>query len=144
MRLGGDAPNFVQYVEQYYFRYIIPKNILQKTLVIYGNQEEAFVHAQKPVNDLSNKLGFKTRLCLSKKEFFDTITEEDPDLLIIDSHGDVDPITHKSFLLIGNDIISGDDVVDSHIKPRLVFLSACNTFTTYNTVSLRRTTCNTH
>lgn len=123
-----------QYVEQYYFRYIIPKNILKKTLVIYGNQEEAFVQAQKPVNDLSKKLGFKTRLCLSKKEFFDTIKEEDPDLLIIDSHGDVDPITHKSFLLIGNDIISGDDVVDSHIKPRLVFLSACNTFTTYNTV----------
>ena len=31
--------------------------------------------------------------------------------------------------------IFGDDVIKSDIHPRLVFLSACNTFTTYNTIS---------
>lgn len=124
-----------QYVEQYYFRYSIPQNILQNTLVIFGNDDATFVQAQKPVIELSSKLGFKTKLCLSKESFFQTIIEEDPDLLIIDTHGDVDINTHESFLFVGDEKITGDDVVRSRIKPRLVFLSACNTFTTYNTVA---------
>ena len=124
-----------QYVEQYYFRYSIPQNILQKTLVIFGNDDETFVQAQKPVMELSSKLGFKTKSCLSKESFFQTIIEEDPDLLIIDTHGDVDINTHESFLFVGDEKITGDDVVRSGIKPRLVFLSACNTFSTYNTVA---------
>ena len=74
-------------------------------------------------------------MCLSKESFFQTIIEEDPDLLIIDTHGDVDINTHESFLFVGDEKITGDDVVRSRIKPRLVFLSACNTFTTYNTVA---------
>ena len=124
-----------QYVEQYYFRYSIPQNILQKTLVIFGNDDETFVQAQKSVMELSSKLGFKTKSCLSKESFFQTIIEEDPDLLIIDTHGDVDINTHESFLFVGDEKVTGDDVVRSEIKPRLVFLSACNTFSTYNTVA---------
>ena len=71
----------------------------------------------------------------SQNFFFQTIIEEDPDLLIIDTHGDVDINTHESFLFVCDEKITGDDVVRSRIKPRLVFLSACNTFTTYNTVA---------
>ena len=59
----------------------------------------------------------------------------DPLLLIVDTHGGVDEDNHQSYLKMGNEVITGDDVVKSDIHPRLVFLSACNTFTTYNTVS---------
>lgn len=39
------------------------------------------------------------------------------------------------FFYMGDDIIGGQDVVDNQIKARLVFLSCCSTFTTYNTIS---------
>ena len=61
--------------------------------------------------------------------------EFDPQLLIIDTHGGVDGNTHKSFLMFGNDVLNGDDIIISGIHPRLVFLSACNTFNTYNTIA---------
>lgn len=124
-----------QYVESKFTPYIIPKDIIQRTLVVYGNEEEAFVEAQRPVNDLSAKLGFRIRKCLSKADFFRTVKEVNPDFLIVDCHGGVDENTHQSFLMMGDDYLTGEDIVTSGIHPRLVFLSACKTFTTYNTVS---------
>lgn len=124
-----------QYVEQSYLHYIIPKDILKHTLVIFGNEEKAFVDAQKPVLALSKTLGFAVRKCLTKESFFTAVEEFDPQLLIIDTHGGVDGNTHKSFLMFGNDVLNGDDIIISGIHPRLVFLSACNTFNTYNTIA---------
>lgn len=123
-----------QYVEAIVTPYIIPKDIIQKTLVVYGNNESAFVLFQSAVEMLKEKLGFQTRRCLCKKEFFDVVEEVNPDLLIVDCHGDVDKVTHQSYLIIGDDIVGGEDIINSHIHPRLVFLSACNTFTAYNSV----------
>ena len=124
-----------QYVECKFIPFNIPKDILKHTLVIFGNEEDAFVKAQESVVALSKVLGFNIRKCLTKEAFFDTIKEIDPLLLIIDTHGGVNEDTHQSYLSIGGEVVSGDDVVKSNIHPRLVFLSACNTFTTYNTVS---------
>lgn len=124
-----------QYVECKFIPFSIPKDILKHTLVIFGNEEDAFVKAQEPVVALSKVLGFQIRKCLTKEAFFKTIREIDPLLLIVDTHGGVDEETHQSYLCMGDEIVSGDDVVMSDIHPRLVFLSACNTFTTYNTVS---------
>ena len=124
-----------QYVECKFIPFNIPKDILKHTLVIFGNEEDAFVKAQEPVLALSKVLGFQIRKCLTKEAFFNTIKEIDPLLLIIDTHGGVNEDTHQSYLSIGGEVVSGDDVVKSNIHPRLVFLSACNTFTTYNTVS---------
>lgn len=90
-----------QYVESIYTPYVIPKDILKKTLVIYGNEDEKFVEAQKPVNKLSERLGFSIRKCLNKQEFIKTVKEINPDFLIIDSHGGVDPSTRQSFFLYG-------------------------------------------
>lgn len=123
-----------QYVESKFTPYTVPKDILKHTLVVFGNEEEAFVNAQKPVVEFSKNLGFKIRKCLSKESFFRTVNELKPQLLIVDAHGGVDKDTHKSYLCMGEDIVTGEDVVNSNIHPRLVFLSACNTFTTYNTV----------
>lgn len=124
-----------QYVEARYVPYVIPKDIMQRTLVIYGNEEEAFVEAQQPVNELSAKLGFRIRKCLCKDDFFRTVKEVNPEFLIIDCHGGVDENTHQSFLMMGDDSVSGEDIIANDIHPRLVFLSACKTFTTCNTVS---------
>ena len=124
-----------QYVECKFIPFNIPKDILKHTLVIFGNEEDSFVKAQEPVVNLSKVLGFQIRKCLTKEAFFNTIKEIDPLLLIVDTHGGVDEETHQSFLTMGDMVVSGDDVVKSDIHPRIVFLSACNTFTTYNTVS---------
>lgn len=124
-----------QYVECKFIPFNIPKDILKHTLVIFGNEEDSFVKAQEPVVDQSKVLGFQIRKCLTKEAFFNTIKEIDPLLLIVDTHGGVDEETHQSFLTMGDEVVSGDDVVKSDIHPRIVFLSACNTFTTYNTVS---------
>lgn len=123
-----------QYVESKFTPCTIPKDIMKHTLVVYGNDEEAFVAMQEAVEDQKKKLGFQTRRCLGKEAFFKTVKEVDPLLLIIDTHGGVDTNTHQSYLMIGNDVLTGDDVIGNGIHPRIVFLSACNTFTTYNTV----------
>lgn len=124
-----------QYVESKFIPYIIPKDILKHTLVVFGNEDEEFVKAQKFVVELSKVLGFEIRKCLTKESFFNTVNEMEPQLLIVDAHGGVDKDTHKSYLCMGEDMVTGDDVINSDIHPRLVFLSACNTFTTYNTVA---------
>ncbi len=136
-RLPETSPASIlsQFVEAKNRPYVIPKDILSKTLVIFGNDEEAFENSRLPIVELQKHLGFKTRQCLSKKDFFDAILEETPELIIVDSHGGVDLKTNQSHIVIGTDIVTGEDVVKSGIAPRLVFLSACNTFTTYNTVS---------
>ena len=123
-----------QYVEAKLRPYTIPKDILKRTLVVYGNNDSLFVLAQEAVEDLKERLHFQTRRCLTKQAFFDAVREINPDLLIVDCHGGVDPDTHQSYLMMGDDIVMGDDVVQSGIHPRLVLLSACNTFTAYNSV----------
>lgn len=136
-RLPETSPASIlaQFVEAKNRPYVIPKDILSRTLVIFGNDEEAFENSRVPIVEMQKILGFKIRRCLSKKDFFDAILEESPELLIVDSHGGVDSKTNQSYLVMGTDIVTGDDVVKSGIAPRLVFLSACNTFTAYNTVS---------
>ena len=124
-----------QYMEAKFTPYVIPEDILQKTLVVFGNEDPEFVMAQSPVRELAKTLGFQIKTCLDKSSFFKTLMETRPELLIIDTHGGVDETTHDSFIMMGDDIVTGDDVVNGGIGPQLVFLSACNTFTTYNTIN---------
>lgn len=124
-----------QYMEAKFRPYVIPEDILQKTLVVFGNEDPEFMMAQSPVRELAKTLGFQIKTCLDKASFFEAVKETGPELLIIDTHGGVDETTHNSFIMMGNDIVTGDDVVNSGIGPQLVFLSACNTFTTYNTIN---------
>lgn len=123
-----------QYVESKYAPYAIRKDIMEHTLVVYGNDEPAFVQFQEAAESLKSKLGFQTRRCLSKESFVQTIRELKPELLIVDTHGGVDPKTHLSYIMMGNDMLTGEDIVQNHISASLVFLSACNTFPTYNAI----------
>lgn len=71
--------------------------------------------AQLPVRELAKTLGFQIKTCLNKSSFFEAI-KTGPELLIIDTHGGVDETTHNSFIMMGDDIITGDDVVNSGIE----------------------------
>lgn len=91
--------------------------------------------AQEEVKSLSKTLGFHIATCLSIDELEQAISETKPELLIIDAHGDVDENTHQTFLWVGNERLTGDIVVKRNLSARLVFLSACKTSTTCNTIS---------
>lgn len=115
--------------------YIIPKDILTKTLVVFGNESEEFVESQKEVVSLSKTLGFHILTCLSVESFEKAVKKIKPQLLIIDTHGEVDEKSHQSYLWLGDDRLSGDIIVEKGLSAPIVFLSACNTCTTCNTVS---------
>lgn len=124
-----------QYVEATATPYTIPKDILKKTLVVFCNTDPEFVKHQQQVLELAGELGFITKTCLTIADFEKVLTNIKPELLIIDAHGDVDEKTHQSFLWLGDEKLTGDIVVAKGLSSRLVFLSACNTFTTCNTIS---------
>lgn len=125
-----------QYVEAHSLPYAVPTDIISNTLVVFGNEDEAFVTAQLPVLELQKRLGFKIERCLNKKEFIKAIKKNKPEFLIMDCHGGVDQKTHESVLQLGKtDILRGQDIVENKIAVPLIFLSACETSTTYNTVS---------
>lgn len=113
----------------------IPEDIMKKTLVVFGNTDSEFVEQQQQVLDLAGKLGFVTKTCLTIVDLEKALSEIKPELLIIDAHGDVDKESNQSYLWLGNEKLTGDIVVGKGLSSRLVFLSACNTFTTCNTIS---------
>lgn len=125
-----------QYIESRLgINYLIPRDIIKKTLVVFGCEDEEFKKVQTEVIESQKKLGFIIRACLSVKEFEDAVKEVQPDLLIVDTHGGVDNVTRHTYLLFGNERLEGDYVVTHNLSAKLVFLSACSTFPTFNTVS---------
>lgn len=116
-------------------KYIIPKNIIEKTLVVYGCQEPEFKEWQDKVNILSKEIGFKTCVCASIDEFAKSVHQHKPDFLIIDSHGGTDLSNHQSYVLMGEEKMYPSDIVRNQISAPLVFLSACNTAPTYNSIN---------
>ena len=126
-----------QYVEARYFAsaFFIPEDIIKKTLVVFGCEDEEFKEVQKLVIELQRVLGFTIRTCLSNAEFENAIKEVKPELLIVDTHGGLDETTKSTYLVFGNEHLYGDYIVTHGISAPLIFLSACNTFPTFNTVS---------
>lgn len=125
-----------QYVESRFANaYLIPKDIIKKTLVVFGNDEEAFKAMQAPVVELQKELGFQIRTCLSVNDFKVALEEIQPDLLIVDTHGGTDMHTRQTYLEFGKEKLYGQYVVKHHLSAKLVFLSACSTYPTFNLVS---------
>ncbi|MFC3365342.1 CHAT domain-containing protein [Pedobacter fastidiosus] len=115
--------------------YSVPTDILEKTLVIYGSDEPAFKVWQNPVNALSRTHGFTTQVCLSVDDMVQAIEKFKPDLLIFDCHGGYDANTNSSYLLLGDEQLTGEKIVERNIHAPLIFLSACNTAPTYGTIN---------
>lgn len=127
--------NLMHYVINEIQQFRVQKDILKRTLVVYGTKDEAFVYYQDQCDVLAKKHGFITRNCANKQQFFDIVNEINPELLVIDTHGGYDSKLHQSYLLMGNEKIYPQDIIDHHVAVPLVFLSACNTAPTYNMVN---------
>jgi len=121
------------YTSNQTFEYSIPTDIIKKTLVVLGTQEEAFKRWHKNVYDLSKREGFYVEACNTLTELKDIVKRIKPDFLIFDCHGGYDKETRSSFLHIGNDILTGEYIVKNDISAPIVFLSACGTAPTYGT-----------
>ena len=124
--------NLMHYVVNEVQKYRVPKDILKHTLVVYGARDEAFVYYQNKCDNLAKSHGFVTKYCSNKQQFFDVVDEMKPQLLVIDTHGNYDNVLHQSYLLMGDDKIYPQDIIDHHVAVPIVFLSACNTASTYN------------
>lgn len=122
------------YMESHNFRYMIPKDIISKTLVIFGCDDKSFSEVQKSVVELQKVAGFKIEKCSTLDEVENAVKKYHPHLIIFDCHGGVDEATHETFLLIGNEKLTCSEVVKREISAPLMVLSACMTAVTYNLV----------
>ena len=127
--------NLMHYVINETQRYRIPKDIISKTLVVYGCKSEQFKIYQDKADQLSVKIGFHTCECQSLKQFAETIKKYQPHFLIIDTHGGVDLKLHQSYIMMGQERVYPNDIAKLEISAPLVFLSACNTAPTYNSIN---------
>lgn len=116
-------------------KYKVPRNIIQKTLVVFGCRDDAFRRWQDQVDQLSRSLGFKTCICNSLDELADNLSRFRPEFLIIDSHGGTDLSNHQSYIYMGTEKVYPKDIVEKGIFAPLVFISACNTAPTYNSIN---------
>lgn len=127
-----------KYVSASFTHYVIPKEILRHTLVVYGCRDASFRLFQDMCDEKSHALGFQTCECLSKKSFIDALKKHQPQLLIVDTHGNVDTTTRTGYLMMGNEKVVPEDIMKAKVRIPLVFLSACNTapaYENYHTVA---------
>lgn len=125
----------MNYVAASVDRVSIPKDIMERTLVVYGTKEPNFKKYQTLCDEFGKKLGFKARYCLTSELFYKTVKELKPLLLIVDTHGDYDAEKHQTYMYMGDDKVYPQDLVDNKISVPLVFLSACNTAPAYHSVN---------
>lgn len=106
----------------------IQKNILRETLVVCGatSEDPIFKSYQRHVNlQKAQDLPYKTAHIESKDEFFETVNKLRPHLLIIDSHGDFKKQSEGSYIWLGNEKLTGKDIVEHLPQIPLVILSCC-------------------
>jgi len=124
-----------QYATNVAIGYSVKPNIIQKTLVICGTD------STDPIGQLFDRFtdGLRTSgapgptalRCLSKAEFISAIERHQPDLLIVDSHGNFETNEEGSYLLAGDEKIVGDDIPTIKHSVPLVILSCCLTAPLY-------------
>jgi len=116
--------------------YTIPENIVEKTLVIFGMPEDEplFLASMQIAMKECERLGIKYRRCKSVAEFIQTVKEVEPDLLIVDCHGEYDDSDLSSYLDINGEALRHEDIVSNNLFVPLVFLSACATSPSYGYV----------
>jgi len=115
--------------------YSIPENVLGKTLVIMGTNEEGFKIWQDQVYELCKTKKFIIRECKTLEQVKDAVHEIGPDILIFDCHGGYEKSTRTTHLHIGDEILDGTFVIEHKITAPIVFLSACGTAPTYGTIN---------
>jgi hypothetical protein len=107
--------------------YVIEEDLICRTLILNLYAEDSTFKRLDDIFALA-KPKLSCMVCRSKDAFFSAIAEKQPQLLIIYTHGDIDPQRLESFLWIGPNIkLTYDDIVNSNISVPLVILMACST-----------------
>jgi hypothetical protein len=107
----------------------IHENILQKTLVICGasSEDSIFKNYKGQINrhKKEGKLLYESAHIQSKREFFEIVNRLRPHLLIIDSHGDFKVQSEGSYIWLGEEKLTGNDIVEHLPQIPLIILSCC-------------------
>lgn len=110
----------------------VPKDILSKTLVVFGTSDKHFLPFQEQTEKEAAKLGYKTIRPRNVKELSDRVRDFQPLLIVFDTHGSYNSRTHETSIQIGEETLKPDDIQSQQIVAPLIFLSACNTAPLYN------------
>ncbi|TDO97105.1 CHAT domain-containing protein [Flavobacterium sp. 245] len=111
----------------------ISENIISKTLVVLGTDDDEFIKWHSILYEMSEKHNFIVVTCASNDEFLEVLRKHNPDFLIIDTHGGVNKETKETFLHMGSDDLTYEFITANNIVVPLVFLSACGTAPIYGT-----------
>lgn len=123
------------YAKNNQFAFTVSKDILKKTLVIFGSNEPAFLAWQNPCLALAKEKGFNAVYCNNIAAVREELAKYNPDFLIFDCHGSYDKKSSSTYLWIGNEKLTNEVIVKENITAPLVFLSACGTAPTYGTIN---------
>lgn len=118
------------------FNYLIPKNLSDKTLVIFGcsiNEYEYNISTEVAIRECI-RLNINYKRCLGVTDFISTVKNLKPDLLILDCHGQYDSETLSSYLIINGEKLSHEEIVSIDFPIPLIFLSSCATSPNYGYV----------
>lgn len=113
-------------------KYSIPRNALQRTLVLMCSKSSLGKANQKDIEQFES-IGFKNyAYCSTKEEFIKKIHSFKPEILVIDTHGNFEKTEDDelhSYLCIEKEKLTADDIrgISPSDMPKIVFLSACNT-----------------
>ena len=112
--------------------FFITKDIFEKTYVcMCCPQDPNMASAYKKSIGCFSEVGFTNyKICHSLNEFRSFLNDKKPVFLIIDSHGNYDCDEYGdyfSFIQIGEERLTSEDVDTLSYIPPLIFLSACNT-----------------
>lgn len=110
----------------------VGKDVISRTMVVFGPDDECFRPFQEKVAEQSEKSGYKTIRPKTVEELRLAVESERPQFLIFDTHGGYDRDSHESYLHIGDEKLYPEVVAATHISAPLIFMSACSTAPVYN------------
>lgn len=128
---SGPTSLLAQFNQNCHQEFIVSKNILSKTLIVCGALEGDPILERFRTQIVSNPEKdkdtptYKTLQARTKEEFFKALKDFEPDLLIVDSHGNFETQEEGSYIWIGNDKVTSKDIIDKAPQIPLVILSCC-------------------
>ncbi|MBI5018316.1 MAG: hypothetical protein HZB55_22855 [Deltaproteobacteria bacterium] len=128
------ASIMAQYSLNSVVEFSVSREILTKALVVCGAPDDAAVLSAFETNrDQARERGSPARfeVCTNLHEFARAVHENQPELLIIDSHGDYAEGADGSTIQMGTQTLTGPFLVENQIRVPIVILQCCSTAPIY-------------
>lgn len=134
-RMPETIPNslLANFIRMSLLEFRINEDILERTLIVHGAPNDPIMSkSPQLLSSLELIKNIKQAVCPNKQSFFKIVNEFKPEFLIIDTHGHADTANRTTYLQMGSDQLSGEDL-RSYLKTAIpiVFMSACSTFPQY-------------